>query len=159
MQIETFIPCRLGEPLTAVRLTSSGFFFGSISGYIGKFNFQNKALTYFPNCMNELIRDICIHDKKIYCCVGDQFIAVHEENDLSKIEDVQYEDFKHKDLLCGAYFSYIAKSTKQNKVTAILSLFPTSEVEKQSILNSHTTPKRSKTSHNNQTIIHGTHRN
>ena len=145
MKIEKFIPCRLGEPLTSIYSSKSALFFGSISGYLGKYDYATKQLTYFANCMNELIRDICVDDSKVYACVGDQYIAIHDENDLNKIEDIGYDDFKHKDMLCGAYFSFISKSEKTNKVVSFLSLFPTSEIEKISTLKSVRKSKRFKT--------------
>ena len=118
MKVDTFVPCRLGEPITSVALSKTSLYFGSISGYIGKFDTQTKQQEYYPHCMTELIRDLCFDDDKLYACVGDQYIAVHKASDLSKLEDLGYDEFKHKDLLCGNYFSFIKKSQKTTKMTA-----------------------------------------
>lgn len=130
MKIEVFIPCRLGEPLSALFIAENTLYFGSISGYVGKYDLTTKLLEYFPHCMAELIRDIYVENEKVYFCVGDQFIAVHNAASLLKISDIPYEDFKHKDLICGNYFSFIDKSKVTGKITNFLALFPTSEVER-----------------------------
>lgn len=136
MKIETFIPCRLGEPITSLFLSNSAVFFGSISGYIGKYDYIKKSLDYYPHCLSELIRDILHDDDKLYACVGDQYISVHNASDLNKESDIGYDDFKHKDLICGNYFSFIAKSNASKNITAFLALFPTAEVERLSLLKS-----------------------
>lgn len=136
MRVEAFIPCRLGEPITAVKISGQSLYFGSISGYIGKYDSFAKSLDYYPNCLAELVRNLEIDNGALFACVGDQFVSEHDAKTLAKVEDHQWEDFKHRDLICGNYFSYIAKSPRTGKVTAFLSLFPTTEVERLSSLKS-----------------------
>jgi hypothetical protein len=62
--------------------------------------------------------------------VGDQFISEHSSSSLAKVGEHQYEDFKHKDMMCGNYFSFVATSPRTKNITAFLALFPTSEVER-----------------------------
>ena len=75
MRFETFIPCRLGEPITALELAKTELFFGSISGYVGRYDSTTRATSYSSICHSELIRSICYENDFLYVCVGDDFIA------------------------------------------------------------------------------------
>lgn len=136
MKIQAFIPCRLGEPITALTLHGGTLYFGSISGYIGKYSAEKPNVEYHPQCFAELIRDMHAEADNLYVCVGDQYISEHDTKTLNKLEDHPYEDFKHKDLLCGNYFSFVGKSPKTGAVTSLLALFPTTEIERLSELTS-----------------------
>jgi hypothetical protein len=59
------VKIRIGEPLTAIDITAcistpikEKVLFGSISGYVGSFNLENKKTTYFDQIDEELIRGV-----------------------------------------------------------------------------------------------------
>jgi len=134
MRFETFIQCRLGEPITAVKLFRDELFIGSISGYIGRYSNRTRAVEYFPNCHPELIRDLYVFGNEVFACVGDEFIACHNINDLTSYHVIHYDEFRHKDLLCGNYFSMINYGKEAKGVVALLALFPTTDTERLSKL-------------------------
>ena len=155
MRFETFVPCRLGEPITAVELDHGSLFFGSISGYIGRYDFVSRTTSYSPICHSELIRSICLHDDQLYVCVGDDFIAKYEADDLSTFTTIGYNAYKHKDLLCGNNFTFVKYSMHAKSVVAFLALFPTSDVERWSKINSVRECKRKQTNNSHQAAYAG----
>jgi hypothetical protein len=150
MRFETFVQCRLGEPITAVALDREELYFGSISGYIGRYSSRTRAVEYYSNCHPELIRDIHVHENELYACVGDEFIACHNINDLSSYHILHYEGFMHKDLLCGNYFSLINFGKQSQSVVALLALFPTTDTERLSTINSSGKHKQHEARHYNE---------
>ena len=65
IRLLSWVKIRIGEPLTAVEIdkrnykfTEERVSFGSISGYVGYYDFDKKKTTYFEAINDELIRGV-----------------------------------------------------------------------------------------------------
>lgn len=75
-----WVKIRIGEPLTALDMNERKpswevgvVIFGSISGYIGYYQFASNTLKYIENTFEELIRAVSLPPTQIYIDRGRAF--------------------------------------------------------------------------------------
>ncbi|CAD8125935.1 unnamed protein product [Paramecium sonneborni] len=74
IKFDKWIKIRIGEPITAFDVDSNMIIFGSISGYIGQYLYNQNELRYIPDVLEEIIRGVTIEQQdRVYIVVGDVY--------------------------------------------------------------------------------------
>ena len=131
MNFLSFIPCRLGEPITALDISDGQIAFGSIIGYYGVYNVELDELRYGRDCLSELVRSAKIFKKHLYLTNGDENIAVVSLDNLDQISLFDYPELRYKHEVCSNYMSYFSISPERNSIRSLLVFAPTTEVNRQ----------------------------
>jgi hypothetical protein len=125
MNFVSYIPCRLGEPITALDIADGHLAFGSIIGYYGVYSFENDELRYGKECLNELVRAIKIFHGKLYMTNGDENITVVSLDNLDEIKTTIYPDLQFKHEVCSNYMSAFYEDKKKDVLQSLLIFAPT----------------------------------
>lgn len=131
MNFVSFIPCRLGEPITAIDISEGNIAFGSIIGYYGVYNIDNDELHYGKECLSELVRAVKLFKRKLYLTNGDENIAVASLDSLDQLVLHDYPELRYKHEVCSNYLSFFSVEKEQNLLASILVFAPTTEVNRQ----------------------------
>lgn len=130
MDFITFIPCRLGEPISALDISDGVLAFGSIIGYYGLYFIERDALLYGKECLTELVRAVKIFGKHLYLCNGDENITIVPLASIDKWNVTDYPDLRFHHEICSSYMAELSVDGARGLLRALLVFSPTPDLER-----------------------------
>lgn len=130
MDLITFIPCRLGEPISALDIADGVLAFGSIIGYYGLYFVERDAVRYGRECLTELVRAVKIFGDSLYLCNGDENISVAPLEDIDELRATDYPDLRFHHEICSSYMAELSADRGGQTLRALLVFSPTPDLER-----------------------------